>query len=97
MKEPTLAASEVHQDSTEPMKSFKNEANVFFVEKTIKENMFFFFVLQESYEENILSFLLLQGHDRVFADTLLSCDFLDVHLPPWQHNLALKFNRRKLM
>ena len=43
MKEPTLAASEVHQDSTEPMKSFKNEANVLFVEKTIKENVFFLF------------------------------------------------------
>jgi hypothetical protein len=78
-KEPTVAASEVHQDSTEPMKSFKNEENVLFGEKTIQENVFLF-VLQETYEENILSFLLLQGQDRVFADILLNCDFLDVHL-----------------
>ena len=84
MKEPTVAASEVQQDSTQPMKCFKNEANVLFVEKTIQGNVFLF-VLQESYEENILSFLLLQGQDRVFPDILLSCDFLEVHLPPWQH------------
>ena len=62
MKEPTVAASEVQQDSTQPMKCFKNEANVLFVEKTIQGNVFLF-VLQESYEENILSFLLLQGQD----------------------------------
>ena len=79
MKEPTIAASEVQQDSTQPMKCFKNEANVLFVEKTIQGNVFLF-VLQESYEENILSFLLLQEQDRVFADILLNCDFLDVHL-----------------
>lgn len=42
--------------------------------------MFFFFVLQESYEGNILSFLLLQEQDRDFANILLSCDFLDVNL-----------------
>jgi hypothetical protein len=79
MKEPTVAASVVHDDPIEPIKCFQNEANVPFVEKTIQENMFFF-VLQETYEENILSFLLLQGQDRVFANVLLNCEFLDVHL-----------------
>ena len=79
IKEPTSIASKLHQDSTERSKCFKNEANVLFVDKTIQENVFFF-VLQESYEEKTLSFLLLQGHDRVFADVLLNCDFLDVHL-----------------
>jgi len=79
IKEPTSIASKLQQDSIERIKCFKNEANILFVEKTIQENVFLF-VLQESYEENILSFLLLQGQDRVFADILLNCDFLDVHL-----------------
>jgi hypothetical protein len=78
-KESTALASVIHRDSTEPNKCFENEANVPIVEKTLHDNVFFF-VLQESYEDNILSFLLLQGQDRVFADILLNCDFLDVHL-----------------
>jgi hypothetical protein len=42
MKEPNVAASEVHQDSTERIKCFKNKANVLFVENTIQENVFLF-------------------------------------------------------
>jgi hypothetical protein len=79
MKEPTAVSSEVHQDSTEPIEYIKNQGNVLFVENSLQENVFFF-VLQESYEGNILSFLLLQEQDRDFANILLSCDFLDVNL-----------------
>lgn len=78
MKVPAVAASEVHQDSTELIKCFKNEI-ILIAEKTMEENVFLF-VLQESYEEKIISFELLLGQDRVVADLLLNCDFLDVHL-----------------
>jgi hypothetical protein len=40
----------------------------------------FLFVLQKNNEEGILAFELLQEQDRIVADLLLNCDFLDFHL-----------------
>jgi hypothetical protein len=39
-----------------------------------------FFVLEEKYFENSLMFHHLQGNDRILADLLRCCPFIDVHL-----------------
>jgi hypothetical protein len=71
--------SEIHRDSSEVKNYLEKQQDSVIEERTLTENVFLF-VLQESYDEQILSFELLLGQDRVFADLLLNCDFLDVHL-----------------
>ncbi len=44
-----------------------------------------FFVLEEKYFENSLSFHHLQGKDRHLADLLRCCPFIDVHLAMVKH------------
>ena len=77
--ETPATASVIHRDSSEVINRLKKRKNSAITERTLTENVFLF-VLQESYDEKILAFELLRGQDRVFADLLLNCDFLDVHL-----------------
>jgi hypothetical protein len=77
--ETPTTTSEIHRDSSEVKNHLEKRQDSVIAERTLTENVFFF-VLQESYDEQILSFELLRGQDRVFADLLLNCDFLDVHL-----------------
>ncbi|KAK4009040.1 hypothetical protein OUZ56_014181 [Daphnia magna] len=59
--------------------SLNSEADFYHSEEVLKENILFL-VLNEKYDEKFLSFELLQRRDRVFAEALLQCSCLDVHL-----------------
>ena len=85
------------------IKILLNQSNVsrtkqmFFLWRTRYRKMFFFSFYNKVMKRTSSPSYYFKDRIRVFADILLNCDFLDVHLPPWQHNLALKFNREKLM
>ncbi|XP_045025233.1 uncharacterized protein LOC123469941 [Daphnia magna] len=59
--------------------SLNSEADFYHSEEVLKENILFL-VLNEKYDEKFLSFELLRRRDRVFAEALLQCSCLDVHL-----------------
>ncbi|XP_059351628.1 uncharacterized protein LOC132088039 [Daphnia carinata] len=72
---PTIAAEAIYLKNY----SLNSEADFLYSEEVLKQNIMFL-VLNEKYDEKFFSFELLRRRDRIFAEALLQCSSLDVHL-----------------
>ncbi|KAI9558955.1 hypothetical protein GHT06_015744 [Daphnia sinensis] len=72
---PTIATEALYLKND----GLSDEVDFLYSEKVLKENTLFL-VLNEKYDEKFLSFELLRRNDRIFAEALLQCSCLDVHL-----------------